>query len=163
MFFHCALSARGGSGSAALVFPAGNGRSMIACVRLTIFDRPHACHMGRKVAAYKQAQDELRPSNGQFPSMKGQVDNFSVTAGALVDARFGSLPRGLRRRNSHDLSALRAAQRPRVGMAWIVGRLPLHGHVEVPPVGQARPPMMNASSADRARLYKIAQQNPEKP
>jgi len=71
MFFHCALSARGGSGSAALVFPAGNGRSMIACVRLTIFDRRHACHMGRKVAAYKQAQDELRPSNGQLPSMKG--------------------------------------------------------------------------------------------
>ena len=77
--------------------------------------------MGRKVAACKQAQGELRPPNRHLPSMKRHVKNFSVTAGALVGARFGSLPGGLRRHNSHDLSALRATQCPRVGMACLVG------------------------------------------
>jgi hypothetical protein len=89
--------------------------------------------------------------------MQGHVNNFSVTAGALVGACFGSLPGGRRRRNSHDLRALCATQRPRIGMACLVGESPLHGHVQVLPTGQARPPPMNASSAGRARLYKIAQ------
>jgi hypothetical protein len=121
VFSHRAIFVQSRSGSATLVVPPGNGRSMVACVRSRIFGRKHPCHMGRKVAACKQASGELRPPNRHLPSMKGHVKNFSVTAGALVGARFGSLPGGLRRRNSHDLSALRATQCPRVGMACLVG------------------------------------------
>jgi hypothetical protein len=54
-FFHCTNFARGGCGSATLVVPPGNGRSMVACVRLRIFGQGHCYHMGRKVAACKQA------------------------------------------------------------------------------------------------------------
>jgi hypothetical protein len=89
--------------------------------------------------------------------MKGHVNNFSVTAGALVGACFGSLPGGRRRRNSHDLRALCATQRPRIGMACLVGESPLHGHVDGPSAGKTSSPPMNASSDGRARLYKIAQ------
>src|ERR1700745_1459081 len=95
MFFHRAIFARGGSGSATLVVPPGNGRGMLARVRLRIFTRSHVCHMGRKVSVCKQAQGELRPPNRHFPSMKGHVKNFSVTARALVGACFGSFPGGL--------------------------------------------------------------------
>src|SRR5689334_1003492 len=103
-FFHRTIFVQSRSGSATFVVPPGNGR-VVPRLRLTIFGPGHPCHMGRKTAAFKQARGELRPPNRHLPSMKGHVKNFSVTAGALVGACFGSLPGGLRRRNSHDLPA----------------------------------------------------------
>jgi len=120
-FFHRAIFVQSRSGSATFVVPPGNGRGMVARLRLTISGRGHACHMGRKVAACKHTRGELRTPNRHLPSMKGHVKNFSVTAGALVGACFGSLPGGLRRRNSHDLPALRATQRPGVGPGCLAG------------------------------------------
>src|ERR1043166_710481 len=60
-FFHCTNFARGRSGSATLVVPPGNGRGMVARVRLTIFGRRHACHMGRNVAACKETSAGTPP------------------------------------------------------------------------------------------------------
>src|ERR1700738_56798 len=60
--YACVILARGRPGSAALVVPPGNGRGVVACVRLRILARGHAFHVGCKVAACKQARGgEARP------------------------------------------------------------------------------------------------------
>lgn len=103
-----------------------SGRMLRAC--------PRAAFGGEATA--RRARDltgrSWRAGRGGFPSMKGNLYDFSMTAGALVGACFGSLAGGDRHRDSHDLRALCATQRPRIGMACLVRHSTLHGHVDFP-------------------------------
>jgi hypothetical protein len=87
--------------------------------------------------------------------MKGHVNPFAVTVGALVGACFPPILGWCRHDDSHFLRALWTKQHPGVSNDRLVRLVILHRHDEFPPLGknyasdQARP-------VAEPRLYKIA-------